>query len=119
MRVTIIFDDKCIGVDGKFHFFEESEWDFEEDYHAIQWYDTYGHIELRTTEPNIEIKDFSTILHFVNKWNEKNEKVKIQEELEKKQAEHWLKLERIREMENKLELERLEARLKEIESQLE
>lgn len=119
MRVTVIFDDRCIGVNGTFYFFSEQEWTFDEDYHAIQWYTNHGEIELRTTDPNIEINDFSTISHFVDKWNEKHAEAQIKAEIDRKQQEHWLKLEKLKEIETRLEIERLEARLKEIESQME
>jgi DNA repair exonuclease SbcCD ATPase subunit len=65
MRVSVIPTDKIIIIDG--NGVELETWTFDDDHiHAIQWMHDKGHIELKTTEPNIEINDISFVQPYID-----------------------------------------------------
>lgn len=65
MRVTVIPIDKTIIVDGNGIVLEK--WDFEDSHiHAIQWFHDKGHIELKTTDPNIDLDDIDTVQPYID-----------------------------------------------------
>jgi hypothetical protein len=69
MKLTVIYDDYFISVDGKGMNFPNN-WPFEESHiHAIQWYDNYGQLELRTREPNIDLTDQSEVQKYIDFFN--------------------------------------------------
>lgn len=65
MRVSVIPTDKIIIIDGTG--IEIEDWNFDDKHiHAIQWMHDKGHIELKTTEPNIEINDISFVQPYID-----------------------------------------------------
>lgn len=69
MRVSVIPSDKIIIIDGNGVTLDD--WNFDDNHiHAIQWLHDEGHIELKTTEPNIEINDISFIQPYIDKYME-------------------------------------------------
>ena len=79
MRLTVIYDDKFISVDGKGLQFTDN-WPFEETHiHAIQWHDENGELELRTREPNIELTDVSEVQKYADFFVSEYEKLKAEE----------------------------------------
>lgn len=118
MRVTVVQTDRTIGVNNIHYVFEE--WNFEDSHiHAIQWYDDHGEIELKTLEDNIKFEDFSIVEPYVSVWEQRHEIEEEKRLIAEKTAEYFLKLEKVREEENLVELQRLESRLKQIEQQIE
>jgi hypothetical protein len=73
MRFTYVKDDKLVGIDGDFLEIDNSN--FDQEVHAIQWYDTYGEIEFTNyQERNNEIfEDISYIQPLIDLWTEKKE----------------------------------------------
>ena len=79
MKLTVIYDDKFISVDGKGLQFTDN-WPFEETHiHAIQWHDDNGELELRTREPNIELTDLSEVQKYADFFVSEYEKIKAEE----------------------------------------
>ncbi len=65
MRVTVIPIDKTIIVDGNGIVLEK--WDFEDSHiHAIQWIHDNGHIELKTTDPNVVLEDITFVQPYID-----------------------------------------------------
>jgi hypothetical protein len=93
MRLTVIYDDKFIKIDGKGMFFADN-WPFEEtDIHAVQWYDDHGELEYKTAIPNKELTKKSQIKKYLDFFNEEYakweaEQTKIEEE-EKQRLITW------------------------------
>jgi hypothetical protein len=86
MKVTVIYDDYFISVDGKGMNFPNN-WPFEENHiHAIQWYDNAGELELRTKEPNIDLTDQSEVQKYIDffsieysKWQAEQDRIAEEE----------------------------------------
>lgn len=79
MRLTVIYDDKFISVDGKGLQFPDN-WPFEETHiHAIQWYEDHGELELRTRDPNVDLTDVSEIQKYADFFNAEYERIKAEE----------------------------------------
>ena len=74
MRFTYVKDDKLVGIDGDFLEIDNSN--FDQEVHAIQWYDTYGEIEFTNRqERNNEIfEDISYIQSLIDLWNDEKAK---------------------------------------------
>jgi hypothetical protein len=74
MRFTYVKDDKLVGIDGDF--LEINNSNFDQEVHAIQWYDTYGEIEFTNRqERNNEIfEDISYIQSLIDLWNDEKAK---------------------------------------------
>jgi hypothetical protein len=76
MRLTIVVDDKNVGVDGVFYNVSNFP-QIEETIHAVQWYDNYGEVEYKTrfesgalVKPaNLLITDVTPYQAFVDIWN--------------------------------------------------
>lgn len=67
MRLTVVFDDNIIGIDGTFYRVEL----IDKPYHAIQWYGTYGEIEFRNyARPNLKFYDEKIIEPYVALWEQ-------------------------------------------------
>jgi hypothetical protein len=82
MRLTIIADDKCVGVDGLF--FEPIELpQLDSAIHAVQWYSEYGEVEYKTrfengalTKPqNQLITDITPFQFAVDAWHVKKAEI--------------------------------------------
>lgn len=65
-RVTIIVDDRVVGVDGVFRHVNMSS--MPDDIHAVQWYGGSGEIEYRSNAPNKQIDDFGPFRKFLDAW---------------------------------------------------
>lgn len=93
MKITVIYPDKFISIDGKGMYFVE-KWPFEEtDIHAIQWYGDRGELEYTTSIPNKEINKKSEVQKYVDLFTEEYQKwMKEQEllaEIEKEKLMTW------------------------------
>lgn len=93
MRVTVIYDDHFISVDGQgIHFVDNWPFD-EENVHAIQWYQDHGQLEYKDTSPNLDFNNFDKISKYVEHFNiEKDrldEEKRLKEEEEQKRQEMW------------------------------
>jgi hypothetical protein len=90
MRLTVIYDDHYISVDGYgIHFVDNWPFD-EENIHAVQWYDDHGELEYKNTDPNFEFTDYITIEKYISHFNTEKERIfeekrKIEEEENKRQ----------------------------------
>jgi len=79
MKLTIVADDKCVGVDGKY-FSPIDLSQLNSSIHAVQWYGEYGEVEYKTrfengvlVKPaNSLISDISPYQFAVDAWNTKN-----------------------------------------------
>jgi hypothetical protein len=84
MRITVIKDDKSIGIDGKFYLEIQQDWSwFPEDIHAFQWYDTWGEIEYTDKRANERVEELGIFENAVIMYNveyEKEENAKIEAE---------------------------------------
>lgn len=93
MKLTVIYDDRFIGVDGYgLNFYDN--WPFEEeDIHAVQWQETRGWIEYRDTSENKELEHVADVQkyydHFLQQKNIIEEKRRVEEEESRKQQESW------------------------------
>ncbi len=77
MRLTIIVDDNLVMIGGKPHTVDCSSL---VGVHAVQWYDTFGEIEYKSTfgttlpgpmytkPPNVLINDISPYQNFIDAW---------------------------------------------------
>jgi len=65
MRVTIIFPDNAVYVDGVHRQVELPSHD--PNWHALQWYDTYGDVEVKVGAPLL-VEDFAVVAPFVQAW---------------------------------------------------
>jgi hypothetical protein len=65
MRVTISADDKQVYVGGEPHIVNVS--DLDPAIHAVQWYDTAGEVEYKTSTTT-KITDFSPYQTYVDRW---------------------------------------------------
>lgn len=72
MRVTVILEDKSVGVDEEFYFFDRI--DADPNYTAIQWYSDYGTIEVKAGD-RIWFSDVSVIQPYVDMWTAKKAEV--------------------------------------------
>ena len=93
MKVTVIYDDYFISVDGKGMNFPNN-WPFEESHiHAIQWQDNSGELELRTREPNIDLTDQSEVQKYIDFFNVEYSKWQAEQdriaEEERNRANSW------------------------------
>lgn len=70
MRLTIISDDKTVIIDGVYKHLENLVIDA--NIHAVQWYDTWGEIEYRSTRDgkpqNEVIEDISPFQNIIDLW---------------------------------------------------
>jgi hypothetical protein len=91
MKLTIVADDKCVGIDELF--FEPIELpQLDSTIHAVQWYGEYGEVEYKTrfensalTKPqNQLITDITPFQFAVDAWNAKKAEIDaaVQSELE-------------------------------------
>lgn len=93
MKLTVIYDDRFIGVDGYgLNFY--NNWPFEEDdIHAVQWQENRGWIEYRDTSENKEITCVADVQkyydHFQQEKNIIEENQRLEEELARQQQESW------------------------------
>lgn len=75
MKLTIIVDDKRVGVDGVFYDLVDFP-ALDPSIHAVQWYGEYGEIEYKTRfdggklvrPENLLITDISDYANFVSAW---------------------------------------------------
>ena len=65
MRVTVIFPDNAVYVDGVHRNVALPSYD--PNWRAIQWYDTYGDVEVKVGSPFL-VKDFEVVTPFVQAW---------------------------------------------------
>jgi len=65
MRVTVIPSDSAVYVDGVSRIVEMPPVD--ENWHSIQWYDTYGDIEVKLGSPLVT-EDYAIVEPFVKAW---------------------------------------------------
>lgn len=76
MKLTIVADDQCIGVDGEF-FAPLDLSQLDATIHAVQWYGEYGEVEYKTRlengvlmKPvNLLITDVTPFQFAVDAWN--------------------------------------------------
>lgn len=93
MRLTVIYDDHFISVDGYgIHFADNWPFD-EENIHAIQWYNDHGELEYKNTDPNYEFTDYITIEKYISHFNTEKDRIleeqRKKEEEERKRQEVW------------------------------
>jgi len=93
MRLTVIYDDHYISVDGYgIHFVDNWPFD-EENVHAIQWYEDHGELEYKNTDPNLEFTDYVRIEKYVSHFNTEKDRIEEEqrkrEEEERKRQEMW------------------------------
>lgn len=93
MRLTVIYDDHYISVDGYgIHFVDNWPFD-EENVHAIQWYEDHGELEYKNTDPNLEFTDYIRIEKYVSHFNTEKDRIEEEqrkrEEEERKRQEMW------------------------------
>ena len=68
-KITIIKDDKCVGIDNLFYFGNEELFSsLPDDFHALHWDGTKGLIE-NTSGASVEISSISEYQSFINFWN--------------------------------------------------
>ena len=68
-KITIIKDDKCVGIDNLFYFGNEELFSsLPNDFHALHWDGTKGLIENATGAP-VEISSISEYQSFIDFWN--------------------------------------------------
>lgn len=67
MRVTVIFEDNTIGVDGDFRFFAAVS-PTDPNWRVIQWYDTYGNIEVYRGE-RVWLDNIAPVQPYIDQWN--------------------------------------------------
>ena len=89
MKLTIIADDKRVGVDGVFYDSIELP-QLDSTIHAVQWYGEYGEVEYKTRfengalvrPANLLITDVTHFQFAVDAWNlaDAEEKLRIQSE---------------------------------------
>ena len=65
MRVTVIFPDNTVYVDGVHRQVALPSHDL--NWHALQWYDTYGDVEVKVGA-SILVEDFAVVAPFVQAW---------------------------------------------------
>lgn len=65
MRVTVIFPDNAVYVDGVHRHVALPSYD--PNWRAIQWYDTYGDVEVKIGAPLL-VEDFEVVAPFVQAW---------------------------------------------------
>jgi hypothetical protein len=70
MRVTVIFPDNCIGVDGVFYHLDKVT-PVDPNWRVIQWYGTYGNIEVYQGE-RIWLDNISIVQPYIDQWNNWN-----------------------------------------------
>lgn len=93
MKLTVIYDDRFIGVDGYgLNFYDN--WPFEEeDIHAVQWQETRGWIEYRDTSENKELEHVADVQKYYDHFQQQKiiieEKLRLEEEEARKQQESW------------------------------
>lgn len=105
MRATIVVDDNIVLVSGAAQRVDCSAL-IADNIHAIQWYDTFGEVEYRTTfvdapvldpetneptgetvkrphrEPNLPITDFTPYQQYVDQWSVQAAKTKLRPALD-------------------------------------
>lgn len=93
MRLTVIYDDHYISVDGYgIHFVDN--WPFDdENIHAIQWYDDHGELEYKNTDPNLQFTDYIRVEKYLTHFDREKERILEEErrrqEEEQKKQEMW------------------------------
>ena len=92
MRITIIPVDSKIVIDGIVANDVDLSW-VPENVHAVQWFDTYGEIELLTREPNIDITELGIYSQAIPIWEAK--KLELEEEERERIEQERLKQEEI------------------------
>ena len=65
-KVTIIADDKVVGVDGEFRKVDLSALD--SDIHAVQWDGVNGHVEFRNPKRVVRISSIIPYQSFIDLW---------------------------------------------------
>ena len=70
MRMTIIPIDSRVTIDGISIGDLDLSW-IPENVHAVQWYDTYGEVELVTRDPNIDIIELGIYEQAIPLWETK------------------------------------------------
>lgn len=76
MKLTIVADDQCVGIDGEFFTFLGLA-QLDSTIHAVQWYGEYGEVEYKTrfengaiVKPaNVLITDVTPYQFAVDAWN--------------------------------------------------
>lgn len=68
MRLTIVKRDNLVGIDGDFFTVDCSG--LPDDFHALQWYGTWGEVERtgRPRPPNEEIKSLNPYQGIIDAW---------------------------------------------------
>jgi hypothetical protein len=101
MRITIIPEDKVICIDGYvcsdvdvswIPEFVGNETGISTSVHAVQWYDNYGHIELKSTDHNIHINELGIFEKAIEVWEEKKQEILKKEEEQRIAAEEFEKM---------------------------
>jgi hypothetical protein len=79
MRITIVPEDKTIGIDGEFilNMSQDISW-IDSNIHAVQWYDTWGEIEYKDGSQNEIIQELGIYQQAIVDYN--NEKQSIEDE---------------------------------------
>jgi hypothetical protein len=67
MRITVIFPDNSVYVDGSHRYVALPPHDA--NWRAIQWYDTWGDVEVKMGSPFV-VEDFAVVAPFVSAWEE-------------------------------------------------
>jgi hypothetical protein len=91
MRLTIIADDKTVGVDGKFYL-DIDLTELDATIHAVQWYGEYGEVEYKTqfqngaiVKPaNLLFTDITPYQFAIDGWNARKALILEQEQLAQK-----------------------------------
>ena len=69
MRVTVIFEDRTIGVDDVFYEFDAV--DGHPNYTALQWYGEHGTIEVKYGD-RVWLDSVDTVQPFIAQWSERH-----------------------------------------------
>jgi hypothetical protein len=91
MRLTIIADDKTVGVDGKFYL-DIDLTKLDATIHAVQWYGEYGEVEYKTqfqngaiVKPaNLLFTDITPYQFAIDGWNARTALILEQKQLAQK-----------------------------------
>lgn len=79
MRLTIVPEDRTLGIDGEFLLKVQQNLDWiPQNVHAVQWYDTWGEVEFNGPEPNERIEELGIYQQAIIDFN--NEKQRIEDE---------------------------------------
>jgi len=83
MRITIIPDDTFVSIDEDGLFGVDLSWipkftgesGVPTDVHALQWYDTYGEVELKSRDNNIKINELGVFEQVILKFEERKSQI--------------------------------------------